>query len=156
MGLVLVAPGLSGYVFSGEHTLRWIQLVQAIEEDDGSPAGDVWLQNPYMLPAMERPAVAQRLQPIARENARSWLIHPLFPRDLFTAPAAIQRLSELQAPTLLILGDRDQPDIQSIVHTLETGVEGSQKVVIAEAGHLVNMEKAEEFNQTVLNFLAKD
>ncbi len=152
--LILAAPGLSGYNFSGEHMQRWIKIVTAIQNDDGTPAGELWLQSPYMIPAMENPAVAQKLRPIALENSRTWLIHPLLPLDLFVVPPAAQRLSEIHAPTLIIVGDRDQPDIQNIVRLLETGIAGVKKVVVPGVGHMVNMEKSEEFNRTVLDFLS--
>jgi pimeloyl-ACP methyl ester carboxylesterase len=151
--LIPVAPGLSGYTFSPQHLQGMMKIVYSIHQEDGSPAGELWLQNPYLAPAMENPAVAPKLRPIAVENSRVWLINPLFSRPLF--PPAIQRLSELRAPTLLIMGDRDLPDIQKIVQTLEAGIPGSKKVVIPGAGHLVNMEKPEEFNRVVLEFLSK-
>jgi len=107
-----------------------------------------------MIPAMEHPAVAQKLRPIAIENSRTWLIHPLLPLDLFRVPPATQRLSEIHVPTLLIVGERDQPDIQNIVGLLKTGIAGVPKVVVPGVGHMVNMERAEDFNRIVLDFLS--
>jgi len=152
--LILVAPDLSGYAFSGEHIQGWIKIVTSIEHEDGTPAGDLWLQSPYLLPAMENPAVARQLRPIARENARTWLIHPLLARDPFVVPSAAQRLSEIHAPTLLVVGDRDTSDVENMVRLLENGITGIQKVVISGAGHIVNMEKPTEFNRVVLEFLS--
>jgi pimeloyl-ACP methyl ester carboxylesterase len=151
--LIAVAPGLSGYMFSPQHIQGMMKIVYSIQQEDGSPAGELWLQNPYLAPAMESPTVAQKLRPIAVDNSRVWLINPLFSRPLF--PPAIQRLSELRVPTLLIMGDRDLADIQKIVQTLEAGIPGSKKVMIPGAGHLVNMERPEEFNRVVLEFLSK-
>jgi pimeloyl-ACP methyl ester carboxylesterase len=151
--LILVAPGLSGYLFSPQHFQRMMKIVYAIQEEDGSPAGELWLQHPYLAPAMENPAVAPKLRPIAIENSRVWLINPFFSRPLF--PPAMQRLSEIRVPTLLIVGDRDLPDIHKIIQTLEAGIPDSQKVVIPGASHLVNMEKPDEFNRVVLEFLGK-
>ena len=130
-----------------------MKIVYSIQEDDGSPAGELWLQSPYNAPAMENPAVAQQLWPIAIENSHVWLINPLFPRPLF--PPALQRLSEIRAPTLVIVGDRDLADIQNIVETLKEGIPGIKKVVIPGAGHLVSMEKPEQFNKIVLDFLSQ-
>lgn len=108
--LILVAADVSGYTFSAEGTQAFIKVVTAIEQDDGTPAGDLWLQSPYFIPAMENPAVAHKLRPIARENARGCLINPLLARDLFVVPPMAQRLREIHAPTLLIVGDRDTLD----------------------------------------------
>jgi pimeloyl-ACP methyl ester carboxylesterase len=151
--LVLVAPDVGGYAFSAEFTQDFIKIVTSIQKDDGTPAGDLWLQSPLFLPARENPTVAHRLLAIARDNARFWLINPLLRRDSFAVPSAVQRLVEIQAPTLLIVGDRHTPDVQTEARLLETGIAGIQKVVIPGAGHLVNIEKPEAFNHIVLDFL---
>lgn len=153
--LILVAPDVNGYAYSGEFNQRFIKLVTAIEHDDGTPAGDLWLQSPLLIPAMENPTVAQKLRPIARENSHFWLINPLFRRDSFVISPATQRLAELHAPTLLIVGDRHIPDVLNQTRLLETGIGGVKKVVIPGAGHLVNVEKPEAFNHVVLDFLNK-
>ncbi|TAL27361.1 MAG: alpha/beta fold hydrolase [Nitrospirae bacterium] len=151
--LIPVASGLSGYAFSPQDMIEILKIVYSIQKDDGTPAGEVWLQSPYNAPAMENPDVAKKLRPIAIENSHVWLMNFLFPRP--PLPLAIQRLSEIRVPTLLIMGDRDVPGIKTIVQILETGIPGAKKVIISGAGHVVNMEKPEEFNRVVLDFLSK-
>jgi pimeloyl-ACP methyl ester carboxylesterase len=149
--LIAVAPGLSGYPYSAQDSLEYIKVVYAIKKEDGSPAGEVWLKSPYNTPAMENSSVAEKLRPIAVENSKSWLINPLFALPIF--PPAAQRISEVQAPTLLVRGDQDVPTITKIVDLLAEGIPNAQKVVIPGAGHVVNMEKPEDFNRAVLDFL---
>jgi pimeloyl-ACP methyl ester carboxylesterase len=151
--LILVAPDVSGYAFSAEANYEFVQIVMSIESDDGTPAGDRWLQSPLFVPAMANPRVAEKLLPIARENARFWLINPLLRRDLFAVPSAVQRLTEIQAPTLLVLGNRHSRDVQNMAQLVEDGIAGIRKAVIPEAGHLVNLEKPVEFNRIALAFL---
>ena len=152
--LILVAPDVNGYAFSAEFTYGFIKLVTSIEVDDGAPAGDLWLQSSILAPAMENPAVAQKLRLIARANARFWLINPLFRRDAFASPPATQRLAEIHTPALLIVGDRHIPDVLKEARLLESGVAGIERVVIPGAGHIVNMEKPEEFNRAMRDFLS--
>lgn len=152
--LILVAPDVTGYVFSAEFAYGFIKVVTSIEQDDGAPAGDVWLQSSILAPTMENPAVAHKLRLIARENARFWLINPLFRRDSFVTPPATQRLAEIHTPALLIVGDRHIPDVRNEAQLLESGVAGIKKVVIPGAGHIVNMEKPDEFNRAVRDFLS--
>jgi pimeloyl-ACP methyl ester carboxylesterase len=151
--LILAAPDVSGYAFSAEHVLGWIKIVTSIEHDDGTPAGDLWLASHYLAPAMEHPAIAAKLRPIARDNARFWLIHPLLARDLFAVPPATLRLGEIQVPTLLVVGDRHTADVHNMVRLVEQGIPGVRKVMIPGPGHLVNVEKPEEFNRAVREFL---
>ena len=152
--LILVAPDVSGYAFSAEFTYGFIKVVTSIGQDDGAPAGDLWLQSSILAPAMANPTVAHKLRQIARENARFWLINPLFRRDSFVSPPATQRLAEIHTPALLIVGDRHIPDVLNEARLLESGVAGIKRVVIPGAGHLVNMEKPEEFNRAVRDFLS--
>jgi pimeloyl-ACP methyl ester carboxylesterase len=151
--LIPVAPGLSGFPFTTEDTIELMKIVYSIQNDDGTPAGEAWLRSAYNAAAMENPAVAAKLRPIAIENSRVWLINIFFPRPPF--PLAVQRLSDIHVPTLLIRGDRDVLTITKIVDTLEKNIPGVQKMIIPGAGHMVNVEKPGEFNNIVLDFLSK-
>ena len=68
-------------------------------------------------------------------------------------PLAAGRLSEIHVPTLVIVGDLDDPGIMGVADTLETGIDGAKKVVMTGTAHLPNMEFPEEFNRIVLDFL---
>jgi pimeloyl-ACP methyl ester carboxylesterase len=131
--------------------METMKIVFSIEKDDGTPAGEMWLQSAYVEPAMANPDVAKKLRPMAIENSASWLVNPLF--ALSIVPPAIGRLSEIKAPTLLIAGDRDVPTTRKIVDLLNEEISDSRKIVIAGAGHIVNVEKPDEFNGIVLDFL---
>ena len=52
-------------------------------------------------------------------------------------------------------GERNVPDIQAICKLLGKGVPHARKVVIPGAGHMVNMEKPQEFDRVVRDFLAE-
>jgi pimeloyl-ACP methyl ester carboxylesterase len=145
--LVLAGPGLSGFEFSASEW--WGPIQEAIQAGDSVRAAELWLESPYMAPAMEQPELAARLRTLAVDNSRLWVQeNPEVP----LAPPAIGRIAELSAPTLLILGRRDVPDIHRIAELLSTGISGAWGVVIQGAGHMVNMERPEEFNQFVLEF----
>jgi len=88
---------------------------------------------------------------IVEGNSHVFLLNPLLRRPL--KPPAIKRLSEIRVPTLIIAGDRDVSDIIAIADVLEANINGAKKVVIPGSGHIVNMEKPEEFNRIVLDFL---
>jgi pimeloyl-ACP methyl ester carboxylesterase len=45
--------------------------------------------------------------------------------------------------------------VQEITGLVLKGVPGSRKVVIKGAGHMVNLEKPEEFNEVVGEFLSR-
>ena len=149
--LTAVAPGLSGFPFAPEDTVELMKIVYSIQNDDGTPAGEAWLRSAYNTAAMENPAIAAKLRPIAIENSKVWLINFFFARPPF--PLAVQRLGEIRVPTLVVRGDRDVPTITKVVETLEKNIPGAKKVIISGAGHMVNIEKPAEFNKAVLEFL---
>jgi len=148
--LVVAGRGLSGFEWSAGQGL---QIFKAARDRGAEAAVELWLKDPYMAPAMENPVLAKRLRQLALDNARCWLINPLLGREL--TPPAVGRLGEIRAPMLVLVGSRDVPDIQAIVKRIEKDVPHARKVVIRDAGHMVNMEKPEEFNREVLGFLSK-
>lgn len=150
--LILVCPGLGGFPFKDKaNDLR--AVVEAARDESPQKAAELWLQNPYMSVAMENPALREKLHLLAVDNGNSWLKNPLLLRR--SKPPAAERLRDIRAPTLVIGGERDVSDIHQIVAKLAAEIPGAKQQIVGGAGHLVPMEKPEEFNRLVLDFLAK-
>ena len=66
----------------------------------------------------------------------------------------MDRLDEIKVPTLILVGDRDQPDVMEIAEVLEDEIAGAKRVEIEHAAHLINFERPREFNRAVLDFLS--
>jgi pimeloyl-ACP methyl ester carboxylesterase len=56
-------------------------------------------------------------------------------------------------PTLIVVGDQDAPEVLEVADTLEQGIAGAKKLVLPGTAHHPNMEKPQEFNRVVLEFL---
>jgi pimeloyl-ACP methyl ester carboxylesterase len=69
-------------------------------------------------------------------------------------PPAAERLHEITAPTLVVVGDEDAPPIFDVVELLMEKVPHARKAVIHDAAHLPNLEHPDEFNRIVLEFLS--
>ena len=76
-------------------------------------------------------------------------------RVLRLEPPASDRLGEVDAPTLVLTGDEDVGDIHSIADRLVDGIPGAERATIAGAAHLPNLERPEEFDRIVLDFLSR-
>jgi pimeloyl-ACP methyl ester carboxylesterase len=150
--LVLVGPGLSGFAWSQSENAWAAPLQAAVKAKDSRRAVEEWLKCPYMAPAMENRKLAPWLRELALGNSRVWLQPDT---ESVLAPPAVGRLAEVRAPTLLILGTRDVPDIRRIVDKLAAGIRGARKETVEGAGHMVNLERQVEFNRTVLGFLGE-
>jgi len=141
--LVAVAPGLSGYE-------RWLlpkelvpPFLAALEAGDRDAAAEAWLD-------IWAPATKGRLLDFGRDNAAS-----LFIQDTLEElePPAIGRLGELTAPTLVIVGDRDLQDIQTIVDLISKDAPLAQKTIFPGADHFPNVHDPSAFNAAVAAFL---
>jgi 3-oxoadipate enol-lactonase len=76
------------------------------------------------------------------------------PRPL--QPPAAGRLSELGMPVLAVIGDLDEAGTQENADLLAAKVPNARKVVFHNAGHMVSMERPDEFNELVLDFLTQN
>jgi pimeloyl-ACP methyl ester carboxylesterase len=74
-------------------------------------------------------------------------------RSLFAIEEG-QRFDSIRCPTLLIWGDRDTLVPLALADRLLALLPGSQLCVIKRAGHVVMFDRASEFNNAVLQFLA--
>lgn len=68
------------------------------------------------------------------------------------SPPAAKRLSEIHVPTLIIVGDYDEPFPGLAAPFMEQGIAGVRRVDMPTA-HLPSMERPDEFNRIVLAFL---
>ena len=65
----------------------------------------------------------------------------------------IERLGNIHAPTLVVIGSEDSQTLKNIADTLQTKVPGARKVVIPGVSHHPPVEKPNEFNRIVMDFL---
>ena len=71
-------------------------------------------------------------------------------------PPAIARLGDITAPTLVIVGDEDLPHASANAKVITSKVPGARAVTIKDASHLPSLERPEEFNHVLLDFLQAD
>jgi pimeloyl-ACP methyl ester carboxylesterase len=64
----------------------------------------------------------------------------------------IDHLPEINVPTLIIVGERDEP-YHDASRYMQSKIPGARLEVIPEAGHAANMDQPEAFNRVVLEFL---
>lgn len=148
--IIPVAPGLSGFHFTDDPSM--MESWRAAQADDWAKVADLWLHTGYMVPAMENPKIAPRLRQLATEDAHEFLDNGALERVL--NPPAIERLPQVKVPTLIIVGNRDVADIHEICGLLYARIPGAKEILIENSGHIVNMERPEQFNRAVLDFLA--
>jgi len=68
-------------------------------------------------------------------------------------PDATGRLGAIDVPTLVLVGDHDKPSPPEVARALHEQIPGSRFAVLANAGHLTNLEVPDAFNQALSDFL---
>ncbi|MGC1302237.1 MAG: alpha/beta hydrolase [Caulobacteraceae bacterium] len=141
--LVVVGPAVSGLPYSRHFTDRMSELNAQMGRGDmlGALKGS-WA----MAPGDD--ANAKRLLALLMASPQD-LNH----RDPATAPPpAAPRLSEIKAPTLVLVGEEDIADNQSQAGVVEYAVPGARRVVVRNAGHMLYMEQPAQFVEVVTRF----
>ena len=155
--LVLMGPGLRDTAWSDD-------VRRCFEEEDALvEAGDIeaavelnlrmWVDGPSRTPDQVDPAVRERVREMQRRAFELQLPVPDAGPDAPFDPPASARLGEVRCPVLIVVGDLDQPDILRVADQLAGGIPGARKAVIPGTAHVPSMEKPDEFNRLVLEFL---
>jgi len=66
-----------------------------------------------------------------------------------------QKLKDVAEPTLIIVGEHDRTTTPRASRVLHEGIQGSELVVIPEAGHMTLVEQTDRYLAAVRNFLAR-
>jgi 3-oxoadipate enol-lactonase len=155
--MVLAAPGTSGFQFTSEVSKRNNERMQkAFSEGDIDTAIEYfqrsWTDGPSREPDEVDPTVREKVRCLALGTIRGWESQSVMTE---LDPPAIDRLGKIRTPTLAVMGDLDMPGIHTIVDRIMRNVPGAEEVVIPGTAHMLNMEKPEEFNRAVLDFLSR-
>ncbi len=67
----------------------------------------------------------------------------------------LKRLSEIDIPTLIIVGEEDPGTPVATSEAMQDRISGSKLVVLPDARHLSNIEQSGAFNQALMDFLLK-
>jgi pimeloyl-ACP methyl ester carboxylesterase len=150
--LVLVAPGLGSWEWSEEARAGFDEEEALVERGDLAAAAEqqarLWLaddaQTAVRSYVREATLRSYELQlPVEGKVEAEW-----------PQPAAAERLGEVGVPTLVVVGDRDLPDLQELAAFVAGGIPHARLKVIEGAGHLPSLERPDAFDAAVLPFLA--
>lgn len=68
-------------------------------------------------------------------------------------PPAMEKLSGIQLPVLILHADQDLPIIETASKHLGKTIRGARRILIKDAAHMLNLEKPDEVNRLLLDFL---
>jgi 2-hydroxy-6-oxonona-2,4-dienedioate hydrolase len=154
--LILVGAGVGGIQLSAEPPKQWQEVASSFEAGDLQRTSElevqIWVDGPRRTPDQVDPQIrslVREMNLIALQNEKLGL-----GSEQALDPPAFSRLDELRIPTLVIVGDEDQPAVVQTADLLEQRIAGARKEVMHGTAHLPNMEQPEHFNRLVLDFLS--
>jgi 3-oxoadipate enol-lactonase len=154
--LVLVAPGLPGHEWSDELRAEWAEEETAFEARDLGAAVEVslrtWVDGPHRRPEDVDPDVRRRVAEMQRRAYELALGIEEDEEELLVEDLA-DRLGEVRAPTLVVVGEEDQPDMHAIAERLAREIPAARLAKIPATAHVPSMERPREFDVLVVSFL---
>jgi 3-oxoadipate enol-lactonase len=151
--LTLADTALDGHAWSDEWLRYWRLMSEAAKAGDIAGARRHWLRHTLFSPALEQAPVASALEAMV-ERYSGWHWRQRDP-DSGPEPPIADVLSTMSVPTLMIVGERDLPDFQSIAQRVAQRMPQVGLHTIPGVGHMSNMEAPEEFNRLVLEHLGR-
>ncbi len=154
--LIPVAAGVSGFPPSPELMQQFAEVDKLVEQGELDQAVElenrIWTDGPKRAPEQVNASVRTRVYEMNRNNYAVQQQTTIGPAE--GAIKAIDHLGDIHVPTLVFVGDQDQPHVLSAADTMIAGIADARKVVIPNTAHHPNMEQPALFNQIVLDFLA--
>lgn len=144
--LTLIASALDGYA----STVDWSVPI----EKGVDAAIDSWLHHPVFEYTNQNKQVSHFLRSIVNDYSGWHWLHPKLETKL--DPPSIDRLSEITAPTLIIVGEKDLTYFDDIAQVLAGGIPHSKYNQIPECGHMVNVEIPEHLNHLITNHITSN
>jgi pimeloyl-ACP methyl ester carboxylesterase len=156
--LVLVGSGLRGFEMNDETKAGWEEEEAALERGDDDEAVEInmrmWVDGPSRSPGEVDPRMRRSIAEMQRRAIDVWRSAGEEGEHQPLVEDWGDRLAEISVPTLILVGELDRPEMGEIAERLEREIPNSRRETIADTAHVPNMERTEEFDRLVLEFLA--
>jgi 3-oxoadipate enol-lactonase len=148
-GLFLIGPVLHGMAYSAYFLERGNRNSEPLQRDDIRAVAKNWSEDRFLI-AEPNEGARRKIYEQLVANAEKVKFNDRFEQTL--SPAASKRLSEVKAPTLILVGEADIADVHAHCGAINAGIRESTREVIKDAGHLIQLEKPEEVAKRVEDF----
>jgi 3-oxoadipate enol-lactonase len=155
--LVTVCSSPGGMQAEGDPPPIMGELIAADEAGDLDRLNELevrlWVDGSHRTPDKVNSAIRERVREMNRIALHNEGVSTGTEQSL--EPPAIDRLEAITMPVLVVTGDLDVPPTQQAARIMGERIPNARTAVIENTAHLPNMERPDEFNRIVLEFLAE-
>jgi 3-oxoadipate enol-lactonase len=152
LSFTLVDSALPGFAYSDEFSEQIEALVAAVRAEGPRAAFErLWLTHPLFDGLRRFPDRLQRVREMVLAYPAADYREGALPAGY--APDAIDRLHEIKAPTLVVVGERDIADFRLVADVLAGNLPRARRLVLPDCGHLPPVEQPDAFNDALIAFL---
>ena len=100
---------------------------------------------------VDQPELVQSIHNTMKNTSIEGIVGALY--AMKNRPDSTPLLASIKIPVLIIHGDHDQLIPMSEVQIMQSQLPDAKLVIIKNAGHLLNLEQPNEFNEAIYEFL---
>ncbi len=154
--LILIGAEVSGIQPSASVQARSQEIKALIANGEIAQAVELalrpWVDGPHRSSEQVDPTMRERVREMMTRNFKQTAGQGQS-QAIPLEPSALSRLDEIQAPTLVVVGEQDAPEALASADLLTRSIRGAEKVIMRGTAHLPSMEQPEQFNRLVTTFL---
>jgi len=145
--LVLVGAAIRGMVWTDHSYYRGWRNKFPEKDDEWF---EFWTNDPYFI-APENESARQFMRDLLKQYPHNLVSFDV--ERLDKKLESIKRLSEIHAPTLVLIGEHDIADNHAQAGILQYAIRNSEREIISHSGHVPYLEQPQKFNELVSTFL---
>ena len=149
--LFLIGPVVHGMRSSDYFLERGNAASAPLANDDVRAAAENWSKDPFQISG-DRPQARKKIFDTLVANPQNFKVSGQW--EIRPSPPTVTRLPEVQAPTLLIVGEGDIADVHAFAGALQAAVPVVRREVWKDDGHLVPLEKPSDLFNRLQAFVA--
>jgi 3-oxoadipate enol-lactonase len=135
--MVLLDAVLDGVAWDPESERGMQAVTSGLRSGGLSAAKAAWLAHGFFTPARRQPQLTDELAQMVADYSG---VHWTEPDPHGAHPDCLALLPTLGMPTTVVVGELDVPCFLAMADVLAGAIPGARKVVVRDAGHMVNME----------------
>lgn len=149
LSIALLAPSLEGFAWRDETRAARRDLLAAYARDPAHAMAEKWLASPLFDVAREHDITFERLEDI---YGAARLAGGSLERPAHAGPVQAQRLGEIRARTVVLVGDREDSERIQCASAIVRGIRGAEWATFEGLGRFLHMEDARHVMRRLTDF----